>query len=351
MEVSSPGRICLFGEHQDYLGLPVIAMAMNLRLQIRGRKRNDKKIIINLPNIDNSESFFINDSINIKPKNIFQSGVKVCIEEGLSFSSGFEVEILSKIPMQAGAGSSSALMVAWINFLSQVADNPHNWNKENIAQIAFKSEVLQFNLPGGMMDQYSSAFGGYIYLESAPKISIRKLNPNLGYFVLGDSCVSKDTTSILKRCRDMRINIINKITKRYPDFDLHNNEEVDISFLSKNEQNIFKATINNRDILLKVLPELKKNNPDCSFIGRYLIKHHEILRDELGVSTKKIENMLDAALTAGALGGKITGSGGGGCMFAYAPNNPEIVAEAIEKAGGKSFIINSDIGTSVLQNT
>ena len=106
MEVSSPGRICLFGEHQDYLGLPVIAMAMNLRLQIRGRKRNDKKIIINLPNIDNSESFFINDSINIKPKNIFQSGVKVCIEEGLSFSSGFEVEILSKIPIQAGAGLS-----------------------------------------------------------------------------------------------------------------------------------------------------------------------------------------------------------------------------------------------------
>ncbi|MCH1575403.1 MAG: galactokinase family protein, partial [Flavobacteriales bacterium] len=26
---SAPGRLCLFGEHQDYLGLPVIAMAMN----------------------------------------------------------------------------------------------------------------------------------------------------------------------------------------------------------------------------------------------------------------------------------------------------------------------------------
>jgi len=67
----------------------------------------------------------------------------------------------------------------------------------------------------------------------------------------------------------------------------------------------------------------------------------------LDVSTIKIDNMLDAALDAGALGGKITGSGGGGCMFAYAPNNPEIVAEAIEKAGGRSFIINSDNGTSV----
>ena len=57
--------------------------------------------------------------------------------------------------------------------------------------------------------------------------------------------------------------------------------------------------------------------------------------------------MLDAALGAGALGGKITGSGGGGCMFAYSPDNREIVAEAIEKAGGKSFIINSDVGTSI----
>ena len=71
MEVSSPGRICLFGEHQDYLGLPVIAMAMNLRLKIQGQKRNDKKIIIHLPDIRKSESFIIDDSINTKPKNIF----------------------------------------------------------------------------------------------------------------------------------------------------------------------------------------------------------------------------------------------------------------------------------------
>ncbi|MHA2203829.1 MAG: galactokinase family protein, partial [Candidatus Hodarchaeales archaeon] len=32
--ISSPGRICLFGEHQDYLGLPVIPMAINKRLKL-----------------------------------------------------------------------------------------------------------------------------------------------------------------------------------------------------------------------------------------------------------------------------------------------------------------------------
>ena len=67
----------------------------------------------------------------------------------------------------------------------------------------------------------------------------------------------------------------------------------------------------------------------------------------LKVSTPKIESMLDAALDAGALGGKINGSGGGGCMFAYAPNNSEAIAEAIEKAGGKSYIVRADEGTII----
>jgi len=347
VEVSSPGRICLFGEHQDYLGLPVIAMAMNLRLKIQGQKRNDKKIIIHLPDIRKSKSFIIDDSINTKPKNIFTSGIKICIEEGLTFSRGFEVEILSRIPIQAGAGSSSALIVTWINFLSQMADNPIDWNSEKIGKLSYQSEVVEFNLPGGMMDQYSSAFGNFIYLKPLPRVTVQNLNPNLGFFVLGDSCETKNTIPILKRCKDMRINIIQKLKKRNPNFDLNNQDQIDVSFLSKDEQNILNATINNRDILSKALPELNKNQPDFSFIGKCLLEHHEILRDVLDVSTVKIDNMLDAALEAGALGGKITGSGGGGCMFAYAPDNAEIVAEAIQKAGGRSFVINSDIGTSV----
>jgi galactokinase len=59
--------------------------------------------------------------------------------------------------------------------------------------------------------------------------------------------------------------------------------------------------------------------------------------------------MLDAAMSAGALGGKINGSGGGGCMFVYAPNNPQKVAEAIEKVGGKSYLIRIDDGTKELK--
>jgi galactokinase len=58
--------------------------------------------------------------------------------------------------------------------------------------------------------------------------------------------------------------------------------------------------------------------------------------------------MIEASLAAGALGAKINGSGGGGCMYAYAPDNDnaQTVAEAIEREGGKAYIINVDGGTS-----
>jgi galactokinase len=59
--------------------------------------------------------------------------------------------------------------------------------------------------------------------------------------------------------------------------------------------------------------------------------------------------MIEAALEAGALGAKINGSGGGGCMFAYAPKDPEKVVAAIEKEGGKAYIITVDKGTTKIR--
>ncbi len=76
-------------------------------------------------------------------------------------------------------------------------------------------------------------------------------------------------------------------------------------------------------------------------------EHHAVLRDVQGISTPKIERMMKAALKAGAYGGKINGSGGGGCMFVYAPEEPESVAAAIEREGGKAYVVRVDEGTRV----
>ena len=349
MEVSTPGRICLFGEHQDYLGLPVIAMAISLRANLKGEKRSDQKVVIHKLDLKQSETFFLDDLSYKKPRDYFKSGIKVCQNAGITFSNGFECDVTSEIPIRAGTSSSSAISVTWINFLSQMADEPPYWDQKKIGELAYKTEVEEFNEPGGMMDQYSTAIGNLIYLESEPDLSIKTLNPNLGAFVLGDSCEPKDTMGILSRCRDSRLEIIQKLKKKNPTSTIHNlGEGADISDLNASEIELYKGTLKNRYLLKRALPELEKDEINHKKIGQYLTKHHSVLRDVLQVSTSKIESMMDAAQNAGALGGKINGSGGGGCMFTYAPENPESVAEAIESVGGKSYIIHSDEGTKVL---
>jgi len=57
MIISTPGRICLFGEHQDYLGLPVISMVTSLRINLTGKKRKDNKVIIHKPDLGETELF------------------------------------------------------------------------------------------------------------------------------------------------------------------------------------------------------------------------------------------------------------------------------------------------------
>jgi len=349
LEVSTPGRICLFGEHQDYLGLPVIAMAISLRAKIVGERRMDKEVIIHKPDISETERFLINDTGYQRQRDYFRSGINVCRKEGLKFSNGFECEIRSDIPIKAGTSSSSAIVVSWINFLSQVADSPSKWSNEKIGELAYKAEVEEFEEPGGMMDQYSTAIGSVVYLESDPEISVEVLDASLGHFVLGDSGDQKDTLTILSHCRDMRLDIMNKIRPLNTGFDLNScGHDLDLSSLNDHERSLFHCTIENRDLLRQARSELDRSELDHELIGSLLDQHHSILRDHLSVSTDKIETMISAAANAGAIGCKINGSGGGGCMFAYAPDDPQSVADAIESVGGKASLINADEGTKVL---
>ena len=349
MEITTPGRICLFGEHSDYLGLPIIAMAISLRAKIIGKKRTDNQVIIHKPDLNETETFSLEDLSYTRSRDYFKSCIKTCQNGGLAFSSGFECEVSSQIPIRAGASSSSAINVSWIHFLSKMADNPVEWTQEKIGELTYQAESTEFNEPGGMMDQYTTAMGHIIHLESEPNISIQSLNPELGAFVLGDSEQPKDTMGILKRLNDSRTEILNILRAKNPDVNIHTmDSSTNLDNLNSEQRKIYQGTVENRNLLRKALVELEKKEPSPQLIGKLLTELHVVLRDIFSISTPRIELMLDAAIKAGALGGKITGSGGGGCMFAYAPNHPEKVAEAIEQAGGKAYIVHSDDGTKLV---
>ncbi len=352
IKVSTPGRICLFGEHQDYLGLPVIAAAISRRVNITGLNRNDGKAVIHLPDIQSQESFEIYPELEyLHKRDYFRSALNILQREGYTFKKGLECTVEGNIPINSGTSSSSALLANWIHFLSRMADEPKPLSEKEIAEIAYRAEVVEFKEAGGMMDHYSTAVGNVIYLESTPKISVETLKPNFGSFVLGDSLEPKDTVGILKRVKYGVLEAVEKIKKAYPDFSLFSVQESDIkefeALISKDELDLIKANIDNRDILIEALALLKAENLNHQRFGELLAQHQLNLQALLKISTPKIDRMLAAAKEAGAYGGKINGSGGGGCMFVYAPENTEEVAKSIEREGGKAYIIQIDKGTSL----
>ncbi|MDR6561818.1 MULTISPECIES: galactokinase family protein [unclassified Arcicella] len=352
IKVSTPGRICLFGEHQDYLGLPVIAAAISKRVNITGENRNDGKAILHLPDIDSEISFDIYPELPyLHKRDYFRSALNILQRQGYSFKKGLECTVEGNIPINSGTSSSSALLANWIHFLSRIADEPNPLSANEIAEIAYHAEVVEFKEAGGMMDHYSTAVGNVIYLESTPKIYVETLKPKFGSFVLGDSLEPKDTVGILKRVKYGVLEAVEKIKKEYPDFSLFSVTQEDVKafvkLLNNEELDLIKANIDNREILIEALALLKAETLNHEKFGELLNQHQLNLQALLKISTPKIDRMLAAAKASGALGGKINGSGGGGCMFVYAPENPEAVAKSIENEGGKAYIIQIDEGTSL----
>jgi len=350
LKVSSPGRICLFGEHQDYLDLDVVAAAISLRLYINGQPRPDRQFLIDLPDIGEKEQFTPGRKlIYLKSRDYLRSAVNVLLRLGCQFEHGWDIQLHGEIPINAGTSSSSAMVVAWMRFLLEVAGKSElAASPEAVAELAHQAEVLEFKEPGGKMDHYTSALGGIVWIEFTGGLKMTRLKAPLGTFVLGDSLQKKDTTGTLSSVRERVNRGLEMIKKDFPDLNLKKITESELRPIIKNLPTEIRdpllGAIINRDLTRKGVKLFQAESFDHNEFGKLLTEEQRILNRLVGVSTPKIELMLKSALQSGALGGKINGSGGGGCMFAYVPDDPEAVARAVEKAGGRAYVVKVDDG-------
>jgi galactokinase len=388
---SAPGRICLFGEHQDYLGFPVIAAAVDLRITITGEVSQGDMILIDLPDLDKKLQFSSKKIVYTSKKDYLQSAVNVLKKKDLYTPKAITAVLKGNIPIQAGTSSSAALSVAWAGFLLEASENTriadYRNNLSAIAELAYMTEVEEFNESGGRMDQYTSALGGIVYLDFyqkgggtpnpftvslmsffrgfiskacfsckllhdiSQKMAVTPLPTVVKEFVLGDSLQAKDTQKTLKRVRTAQEEAFRQLAQ-YHEFkdNFHVTYEKAGSFLSKislDSRPYLEAALINHQITDQAKEELLRETPDIQRIAELMNRHQELLRDNLGVSTAKIDTMIENALAAGALAAKINGSGEGGCMFAFCPGKQQEVAEAIKRAGGVPYIINIGKGLEV----
>ena len=127
IRVRAPGRITLFGEHQDYLNYPIIAMAISKYIYLEAKKLSSSYLSIELPDInENIEIKLNNKELEYSSKRDYlRSAYNQYLRKGYRFQKGYKIKISGDIPINAGAASSSALVIAWLFFLNLIQPTKH----------------------------------------------------------------------------------------------------------------------------------------------------------------------------------------------------------------------------------
>ncbi|MDF0715539.1 GHMP kinase [Muricauda sp. 334s03] len=341
IEIKVPARICFYGDHQDYLELPVIAGTIDRYINIKASPNTDNAYLLKLLDLEVETSIALDDDlIRIQADDYFRSVMAVLKRQGFQFDQGYYIEISGNIPVNAGLSSSSALVVAWIRFLIAAQGKSEEISDHQIGRWAYEAEVLFFDQPGGLMDQYTIAQKGLIYIDTQSGETTR-LSANLGKLLVAESGVPKKTLEVLKNARVYAQKAVAAVKNVYPEFDLEHAVLEDyqkyVNLVPKELQGYWYATIYNYHITLEAKKELLNPNPNIQLLGDLMNQHQIILQNEIKNTPLEMVGMMDAARDAGALGAKIIGSGGGGCMVAMITEDMENnVKQAFLDKGAKA---------------
>ncbi len=355
IRIKAPGRVCLFGEHQDYLGLPVIAAAINKYIYIRAVPNRTRYFQIEMTDIGQSRRLGLDDSLrDLERRDYFGSGLKVLRRMNIAPRTGYDVILNGDIPVNSGASSSSALVTAWLVLLLKTGNREDLIVPKHLASLAYQTEVLEHNEPGGMMDQYSISYGSVILVESRDSFTVTQLGSDLEGLVLGDSQTPKETLGLLARIRNHVETAVRQIQEKKPDFRLDAFPASQFTELEKlitpDHRPYLEGALQNLEITREAVKELNSAEVSTQKLGSLMNRHHNILRDKLKITTPKIDRMIDTALAAGASGAKINGSGGGGSIVVLAGQYQDAVTDALNGMGAAAYPVSVSAGTRLEQN-
>lgn len=288
--VQTPLRISLFGGGTDFPlffreeGGCVLSSAIDKYIFVTIKRRFDCKLRIGYTQTEMA------DQIDQIHHELIREALRLTgIERGV------EITTMGDIPSEgSGLGSSSTVTVGALNamYTYQGEIVP----AERLAREACGIEIETLKKPIGIQDQYIAAYGGLRFFEFSPngevksekvKISLdgqRILNDNLLLFFTG---VSRHASSILS---EQTNNIKDRISELREIKQMASEARTDIE----------KGNFDNLGVLIHQSWELKKRLAGT-------------------ISNGHINEIYESARRAGAIGGKITGAGGGGFLLLYVP--------------------------------
>lgn len=161
----SPARISFGGggsdlTHYFYVnGGAVINAAINLYAHATLRRRADKKVRIYSHDFRMTVEAETAKDLELDGKlDLIKSAIHL-----IDPPYGFELDVSADFPVGSGLGGSAVVSVAVIGCFNEFRSD--RWDRHQIAEMAFQSERLMLNIPGGWQDQYATVFGGFNFME------------------------------------------------------------------------------------------------------------------------------------------------------------------------------------------
>jgi len=280
---SGYGKVILFGEHFVVHGAPGIVSAIDsttdaeVHKGIKGLQINDERKTAKgygdekrLQQIESIERML--KAMSIDPK------------------IGLNISISGTLPGFSGLGASAASSVAIARAIAQ--ELGMQITDEKINQIAYEAEKAYAGNPSGI-DNTAATYGGLMWFkkdmaggpDKIDKLHIRRPIE----IVIASTGKVANTKAMVEGVAERK----KKNPQKYDP--------------------IFKQAEN-----VSVAGRKALENYDLKKIGELMNENHRLLQ-EIGVSSKELDLLVDLARKQGAFGAKLTGGGGGGCMVALAP--------------------------------
>lgn len=381
---SAPGRADFLNTHQDYKGLPVVPVAVNLRTYAAAVAEIPDGFEVVSLNL-RREGRECRDSFPLKPelkgRGWFGDYLRACVlslrDAGYELDRGLRVIIDSDVPAGGGLGSSAALEVSFLKLLD--AYFGLGLDRKQLAELAFRAENEIMGIPCGRLDQYGSSYGGAILLHTRPPYNVEELPLGNLKLVIADSGIKHRVAAIhpirqaeierglarLLEMEDLPAGVRSLLGRRYwepkweelrldelepylPRLDPKAADRIRFTLLMHRTTLIALKLIREGSLPPDELEEVGAE-PGAGFLealGAVLNRQHELLRDLYEVSLPELERIRGAMLEAGAYGAKISGAGLGGALIALVDeeSGPR-VAEAAVRAGAKrAWVVSVDEG-------
>jgi D-glycero-alpha-D-manno-heptose-7-phosphate kinase len=317
IEAVAPLRISFVGGGTDFPhwyeehGGAVLSATIDHVVRVRLTPRRDRRVRVRSLDLGHLVEYHLDEG----PADAGVMDLATAAIERIGVATGVDVEIRSEAPPGSGLGGSSALVTAIVAALALLGDR--RLSPDEVAHLSYRIEREDAGITGGWQDQFAAAYGGFNLLEFSRSgvtvtpvrvsaSSLRDLGERLllcytGHVRRNVGLIDRQIALHDEGREDTLLGMKRLHTMAYAMRDAVERDDLDALGGMLHEAFLAKKQMN---------PHIAEGTP--------------------------IEEMLEAARSAGAAGGKICGAGGGGYLLvAASPAVRPAVRAALERLGGQ----------------